>query len=126
MQHDFEVYGTKGALFLTQERLNELRYYNSADPVGRDGFRTILAGPKHPPYGNFCIAPGHQLGFNDLKAIEIQGFLEAVAGRQEEPHRIGVPGDDVDLLSAKLLHHSLHPASPHADASPHGIDVAVA
>lgn len=85
MQHDFEVYGTKGALFLTQERLNELRYYNAADPAGRDGFRTILASPKHPPYGKFCVAPGHQLGFNDLKTIEIQGFLEAVAGRQEEP-----------------------------------------
>jgi len=85
MQHDFEVYGSKGALVFTQERLNELRYYGPSDTPGRDGFRTILAGPEHPPYGDFCVAPGHQLGFNDLKAIEIRGFLEAIAGNCDEP-----------------------------------------
>ncbi len=85
MQHDFEVYGEKGALFLTQERMNELHYHDARDASGRGGFRRILAGPEHPPYGNFCIAPGHQLGFNDLKAIEIMGYLEAIAGRRDEP-----------------------------------------
>ncbi|HXZ14746.1 MAG TPA: gfo/Idh/MocA family oxidoreductase, partial [Roseiarcus sp.] len=49
------------------------------------GFRRIEAGPDHPPYGLFCVAPGHQLGFNDLKAIEVAGFLDAVAGRRPEP-----------------------------------------
>lgn len=85
MQHDFEVYGSKGALYLTQERLNELHFASASDAAGRGGFRTILAGPDHPPYGRFCIAPGHQLGFNDLKAIEIMGFLEAIAGKRAEP-----------------------------------------
>jgi predicted dehydrogenase len=32
------------------------------------------------------VAPGHQLGFNDLKAIEIARFLDAIAGRTEEPY----------------------------------------
>ena len=27
-----------------------------------------------------CVAPGHQLGFNDLKTIEVADFLEAIAG----------------------------------------------
>jgi predicted dehydrogenase len=85
MQHDFEVYGTRGALAFTQERLNELRLYRVDDARGRQGFRTIAAGPEHPPYGRFCVAPGHQLGFNDLKAIEIAGFLDAVAGRAAAP-----------------------------------------
>ncbi len=85
MQHDFEVYGSKGALFLTQERLNELHFYNASDSGGRGGFRRILAAPDHEPYGRFCVAPGHQLGFNDLKAIEIMGFLEAIAGKHDEP-----------------------------------------
>jgi predicted dehydrogenase len=40
----------------------------------------IEAGPQHPPYGLFCVAPGHQLGFNDLKTIEMAEFLEAIAG----------------------------------------------
>ncbi|MFI4994771.1 MAG: Gfo/Idh/MocA family protein [Hyphomicrobiales bacterium] len=80
MQHDFEIYGSKGGIVFTQERLNELRLYYTTDAKGRRGFRTILAGPEHEPYGAFCVAPGHQLGFNDLKAIEIRDFLMAVAG----------------------------------------------
>lgn len=85
MQHDFEVYGSKGAIVFSQERLNELRFYSSDDRSGRQGFRTIVAGPEHDPYGLFCVAPGHQLGFNDLKAIEISGFIHAIAGTGEEP-----------------------------------------
>ena len=56
-----------------------------ADPAGRRGFRRIEAGPDHPPYGLFCVAPGHQLGFNDLKAIEVARFVDAIAGRRDEP-----------------------------------------
>jgi predicted dehydrogenase len=85
MQHDFEVYGTKGALAFTQERFNELHVFSTDDRKGRQGFRRIDAGPDHPPYGLFCVAPGHQLGFNDLKAIEAAGFLDAVAGSRPEP-----------------------------------------
>jgi len=82
MQHDFEVYGSRGALSFTQDRFNELQYYNSDDARGRQGFRTIVAGPDHEPYGLFCVAPGHQLGFNDLKSIEIEGYIRAIAGEQ--------------------------------------------
>jgi predicted dehydrogenase len=85
MQHDFEVYGSKGALAFTQERFNELHFYSAADVAGRRGFRRIEAGPEHGPYERFCVAPGHQLGFNDLKAIEIARFLEAVAAKGAEP-----------------------------------------
>jgi predicted dehydrogenase len=85
MQHDFEVYGSKGALLFTQERFNELHFYSAGDAKGRQGFRRIEAGPAHPPYGRFCVAPGHQLGFNDLKAIEMAGFLDALAGSAPEP-----------------------------------------
>jgi len=85
MQHDFEVYGSRGALFFSQERFNELHFYCAADSTGRRGFRRIEAGPDHPPYGRFCIAPGHQLGFNDLKAIEVARYLEAISGKRDEP-----------------------------------------
>lgn len=80
MQHDFEVYGSKGGLFMTLERLNELNLYLTDNPAGRQGFRRIYAGPDHEPYGAFCVAPGHQLGFNELKAIEIRDFMTAIAG----------------------------------------------
>ncbi|WMS42007.1 Gfo/Idh/MocA family oxidoreductase [Acuticoccus sp. MNP-M23] len=85
MQHDFEVYGTRGALCFSQERFNELHFYSTADAAGRRGFRRIEAGPEHAPYGAFCPAPGHQLGFNELKAIEVAGYLDAIAGKCAEP-----------------------------------------
>ena len=85
MQHDFEVYGTQGALTFTQERFNELHFYDTADARGCRGFRRIEAGPDHDPYGQFCVAPGHQLGFNDLKAIEVARYVDAIAGRRDEP-----------------------------------------
>ena len=85
MQHDFEVYGSRGGLSFSQERFNELHYYSSDDAQGRQGFRKIEAGPAHPPYDRFCVAPGHQLGFNDLKAIEVAGFVNAIAGTTPEP-----------------------------------------
>lgn len=85
MQHDFEVWGSKGALSFSQERFNELHFYSTDDAPGRRGFRRIEAAPDHPPYGRFCVAPGHQLGFNDLKAIEVAGYLDAIAGGAPEP-----------------------------------------
>lgn len=80
MQHDFEIYGSKGAILFTQERFNEIQIYFTEDRRGRRGFRTVVAGPEHEPYGAFCVAPGHQIGFNDLKAIEVRDFLQVVAG----------------------------------------------
>jgi predicted dehydrogenase len=85
MQHDFEVYGTKGALAFSQEHFNVLHYFSTADAKGRQGFRRIEASPDHAPYGLFCVAAGHQLGFNDLKAIEVAGYVNAIAGKSPEP-----------------------------------------
>ena len=91
MQHDFEIHGSEGALFFSQERLNELYFYSLKDEEGRRGFRKIEAAPDHYPYGNFCVAPGHQIGFNDLKAIEINGYINAIMGKGPElfPFRKG-------------------------------------
>ena len=81
MQLAFELRGTKGAVTFTQERFNELRLFRAGgDPV-RKGFTTIHAGPAHAEYGAFIPATGHQLGFNDLKVIEVRRLLDAVAGR---------------------------------------------
>jgi predicted dehydrogenase len=70
-----EVFGTKGTLAFDFERLSELRLYPTGQPRGREGFTTILAGPSHPDFAAFVPAPGHQLGFNDLKTIEIRDVL---------------------------------------------------
>ncbi|RMQ40807.1 Oxidoreductase, N-terminal:oxidoreductase, C-terminal [Pseudomonas cichorii] len=75
----FEISGTKGTLAFDQERLNELRLYRPGAP-GRDGFQRILAGPSQPGYAAFCPAPGHQLGYNELKALEVHSLIQAVCG----------------------------------------------
>ena len=87
MQLGFELYGAKGSLVYTQERLNELQFYTAGGETqahGTDsrtnGYVRIEAGPQHYPYGQFCVAGGHQLGFNDLKTIEMAEFLGAIGG----------------------------------------------
>jgi len=74
----WEVHGTKGMICFDQERMNELHVYRNAGTKSEQGFTKILAGPCHPPYGEFCPAPGHQLGFNDLKVIEASTLLNAI------------------------------------------------
>lgn len=78
---DFEVHGTKGMIAFAQERMNELQLYVNEGEASEAGFRTILTGPAHPPFGSFTPAPGHQIGFNDLKVIEAARLIETIAGR---------------------------------------------
>jgi predicted dehydrogenase len=76
----FEISGTKGTLAFDQERLNELRVYR----LGQDGFQRILAGPALPGYAAFSPAPGHQLGYNELKTLEVHALIQAVCGLDSE------------------------------------------
>jgi len=76
----WEVHGTSGSICFDQERMNELRIYQNVGDAGEQGFKTILTGPTHLPYGAFVPSAGHQLGFNDLKVIEVAGFLRHIAG----------------------------------------------
>lgn len=85
MQLGFELTGTKGSLAFNAERLNEMEISTSGQPKGREGFKTIWAGPDHPPYGAFCPAPGHQLGFNDLKVIEVRDIVTALGSPERQP-----------------------------------------
>ena len=75
----FEITGSRGTLAFDQERMNELRLFRFGDDPSRDGFKTILSGPAHPPYDRFCPAPGHGLGFNDLKVIEVAHLIDGIA-----------------------------------------------
>ena len=84
MQLAFEISGSRGSIAFNQERLNELQFFKGGNEPGRSGFARIEAGPAHSPYSLFCIAGGHQLGFNDLKTIEVAEFLGAI--RSGEPN----------------------------------------
>ncbi len=82
MQLEFELVGTRGSIAFSQERFNELELYAPGGRKGRDGYKTLVSGPDTPPYGNFCPAPGHQLGFNDLKTIEVAHLIQAIVGAE--------------------------------------------
>ena len=80
MHLGFEVHGSKGGLHWNAERMNELHYYKAGTEPRHMGFTKLEAGPQHQPYGRFCVAPGHQLGFNDMKTIEMAEFLGTIGG----------------------------------------------
>jgi predicted dehydrogenase len=75
----FEIHGTDGALRWTMERMNELQLQGrTADPA-QDGYTTLLSGPAHPDHRRFNPAWGLNLGYDDLKVIEAERFLSAIA-----------------------------------------------
>ncbi|WEJ31922.1 Gfo/Idh/MocA family oxidoreductase [Devosia sp. SD17-2] len=76
-----QIFGSTGSIVYDQERMNELQIYKAGQGA-QSGYTTILAGPGHFPYDRFIPAPGHGLGFNDLKAIECRELLSAIEGRE--------------------------------------------
>src|SRR6266487_6694530 len=83
----FEVHGTRGAIKWNMERMNELQlqWRNDENPA-EDGYTTLLSGPAHPYHGHFNPAWGLNLGYDDLKVIEVYNFLHSVVtGQQGEP-----------------------------------------
>ena len=64
--------------------MGEFWLYEMGDRKGgfhdtdRNGYKRVLVGPQHPPFGNFCPAPGHHVGFNEMKIIEAGAFVRAI------------------------------------------------
>ncbi|MBS9405157.1 Gfo/Idh/MocA family oxidoreductase [Halomonas sp. TRM85114] len=74
----YTLTGTKGTIIFDQERMSELQLYKHEGHEGRRGFSTLLMGPEHPDYAAFSPAPGHGLGYNDQKIIEIRDLVEGI------------------------------------------------
>lgn len=86
MDIGFELVCERGTLRFDGERMNELQLYVDEGDKREAGFRRILIDPAHPDYAGFLPAPGHGLGFNDLKTIELRAFLDGIAtGRNVDP-----------------------------------------
>ncbi|MBX3598174.1 MAG: Gfo/Idh/MocA family oxidoreductase [Rhizobiaceae bacterium] len=75
-----QIYGSRGTILFDQEQFNQIQLYLAGDRPEEQGFRTILAAPHHEPYGQFVPAPGHGLGFNDLKTIECHELICCING----------------------------------------------
>ena len=100
MQLGFEVAGTKGAIRFDQDRMGEFQLFEQKDnsDMASNGFKTVLIGPYHPPFGNFCPAPGHHVGFNEMKIIEAGEFCRAILEGNE-----AYPNFDDGLVFEKAL-----------------------
>lgn len=75
-----QIFGSKGSISYDQERMNEFELYQAEGRDSEQGFRKVLAAPAHKPYDRFIPAPGHGLGFNDLKIIECRELIRAISG----------------------------------------------
>ena len=86
MDIGFELVCEGGTITFQGERMNELRLYQPSVDAANQGFKLIHASSQHPDYEAFIAAPGHGLGFNDLKTIELRDFVQAIAeGRNAVP-----------------------------------------
>lgn len=94
-----QIFGSRGTIAYDQERMNEFSLYTVDDRATEQGFRTVLTGPQHAPYERFIPAPGHGLGFNELKIIECHELLRAVRG---EPARV------VDFAKGLEIERAVH------------------
>jgi predicted dehydrogenase len=72
--HTIEVYGSKGSLKFSLERLNELKLLSE----GNRGYETILVTDEDDPYVEHWWPPGHVLGWEHTFVHENYEFLSAV------------------------------------------------
>jgi predicted dehydrogenase len=96
-RYAFEVNGTTGAVRWHFERMNELERFVQ-DPNGDQGLALVHAGPQHPGFAEFQPGQGLPMGFDDLKVIEANTFLQSVADGKQRP-----PGLAEMLAAANVL-----------------------
>lgn len=94
-----QIFGSKGSIVFDQERFNEVQLYITSDRPAEQGFRTVLAAPHHEPYGRFIPAPGHGLGFNDLKTIECRELIARMDGK---------PANVIDFAEGLEIERTVH------------------
>jgi predicted dehydrogenase len=94
-----QIFGSTGSIVYDQERFNEFQLYQATRAGAEQGFRTVLAAPVHPPYDRFIPAPGHGLGFNELKVIEAHELLKAIRGE---------PAQLIDFTEGLAIERTVH------------------
>ncbi|MEP2531927.1 Gfo/Idh/MocA family oxidoreductase [Shimia sp.] len=95
MDIGFELICEQGTIVFRGEQSNQIEIYRAGEDNAGAGFRTVHINAEHPDYGAFIPAPGHGLGFNDLKTIEIRDFLMSIS--KQEQH--GADLDDAVCIS---------------------------
>jgi predicted dehydrogenase len=95
----FEVNGPDGSVSWNFERMNELELF-ARTAGGEAGVARVLSGPAQPDFTHFQPGTGMQMGFDDLKVIEAQLFLQSVADGQTRPPGAAEIGSAARVLDA--------------------------
>ncbi|MCL1996720.1 MAG: Gfo/Idh/MocA family oxidoreductase [Defluviitaleaceae bacterium] len=85
-----EIHGTKGSILFNYERLNELQVCFADDPEHFRGFKTVHTGPAHYYGPATWNIPGMNIGYGELKAIEIFDFITAIVENKQPSTHFGV------------------------------------
>jgi predicted dehydrogenase len=78
----FEVLGSAGAVRFSWQRNGELDLYEAGAPSARQGFRTIVIGPRHHGAGRFWPVAGQGLGYGDGFTILLAELLAGLGGAE--------------------------------------------
>ena len=81
-----EISGSKGAIAVDLERMNELEFYDREQPAGEQGFRRILVTEPQHPYMAAWWPTGHTIGYEHPFSHQVRDFVTDIAeGRNPSP-----------------------------------------
>jgi predicted dehydrogenase len=81
----WEVSGTKGTIYNSGERFNELQVFRMGEEKRDRGFKTIYCGSQVPQYSGFFgfDFAGGGLGYFDVRVLEIYELIHGIEGNRE-------------------------------------------
>lgn len=79
----FEINGSKGSIRFELERINELQWYDAANPQDKSGFTTIQCTEAVHPYMQAWWPVGHVIGYEHTFVHEMHEFAEAIINDKE-------------------------------------------
>lgn len=85
MSLTYEIQMTRGCILFTQERQNEVQIYRHDDRPLERGFKTVLIAPGQGEYSHFFGGAGIEIGYSDLKTIELYHALRHSAENSKNP-----------------------------------------
>jgi predicted dehydrogenase len=81
-----EISGSKGAIAVDLERMNELEFYDREQPAGEQGFRRILVTEPQHPYMAAWWPTGHTIGYEHPFSHQVRDLVTDIAeGRDPSP-----------------------------------------
>jgi predicted dehydrogenase len=81
-QLTFEINGSAGSVAFDLEQMNYLRFFRTADEIGRGGFRDILVTESTHPYVAHWWPAGHLIGYEHTFVHTIADFVNAVLAKK--------------------------------------------